>query len=1655
MKSPGFHNYRILLGLFIIFCSTTNIYAQQPLNVNVVLTPPYPNYADELINLGEEAIITIQNTDFQNAYEVKLGMTVDGSGGVSINTKEDALPAQSLQVNPGETLILTGTELSSFYNSYTQNDFEFSGITAQEIINDQSLPDGLYTVCIRAFDYFTNAPLSAPAPSGCAAPFTVVTIDPPIITNPVNQEIVNPIEPQLLNISWIPVSIALPDLRYRLEMVDVSDGPINPYDAFSTPDFLFFFEEGIFTNSFLYGLEHPALELGNQYAVRVRAYREDGLLNINNQGYSDIVIFTYGEADDDESETIILGQTDGTGNLPQQDLDCGGDCNVFVPVGGETGTISPGSTVQIGHFDLYISTASGSGTYTGTGVIQPTDYMPVGIKVSFNNLQVNANNRVISGKATADIRAESWVDQTWSDVNAFGQNQNINFNNLSEAWDAGTDPNFYLENLEAAYQQVGTTLPVLIGSDNHKLQVVGMEFNPGRAAYNLAYFQKINDDVHGERYLSFIGRDLCITPAGPAVGADEASLDLVKDIRFTFDNKTSLTFAAHQTASQGTQVKFDCSGFVGIEASGWARFDPSVIKAVDDEGNQIADTVAAAFTASYTDWADWIAYIDFLNVPQDDPTAGNDDRFFQYQELDDYTLKLTNAYMDHSISDNHPTMVFPENFNGVTSADWQGVYVEEIQMLLPEFIESYESEDKRVSLAGYDLLIDSDGLTGKIEAENVLTQEEGTLGSWKFSLNTISIEITANELHNANFQGSLKIPIIEEPFDYEANVQYLPLGTLHTFDLNTTGDYTVPVWFAEATLAENSNITVNVAEDLLAVEATLNGTLSFAPVIGDIDKNNLTDITFDDLIIRNKKAPKYVEIGHIGTGVTAQSLALAGFGAIIDHIEWDEGSAEEAGLLLGVGVDLAGGLGSISGGTELFMKTKIENYADSVAFIRDGTSITGIYLEAETGACNITGTINYFKDNSIFGSGFDGSVEVAFLESIRIDGNVLFGNKPEGNESFNYWYAFAMVSLPNTPAPLATPVDIYGFGGGLYFNMAINQDMPNPQAIGGTTVNPREAFVPSQGMAGIQASVVLALTPSTRTFNADVTLTAQINLNTWGLNLINFTGAGYVMQKMDEPNKEEAMVAVTVVIEYDFPAETLSAEMGVTGDIPKSNPLLSISGDIVFYRSPSLWYFKAGIPTDQLTTTIDLGLAGINAGAYFMTGQNLPPPVLPAEVQKFFNFNSTLANNMANNLGIGFLAGVHLGLNIDLMALGTGLEITALAGVDISLMHWYAALCNGNENFGVHKWYAMGQGYLYGKILFKLAGFKAASITAGIILEGAFPNPTGVNGMVKAELEILGGIISESVEQSFSLGSMCNMTPIDIEELVESGDFDRPETELEDIDMIGQITPSNHANYISTGVQPSVEFLVKSEKKKNYAYGDGMGGLIQKEFKFSTNAYWMKETENGDWSGSFDYQSEYDEDNYVYTLSPVNSAGDPALINGSTRYKIGALAVIKEKKDGVWEDALYLEGPNQGEPISQRKEHIFTTTTNLTEIDHLFVDYTLPYDRQRYYPYNHLDRGHVKFNVDHEAKFQDFEECGFEIFTEFEPVNGGNVQRVEVTRENLLKIRYDIANLAPSTIYEMRVIAERETTPAELEDEDNANCQLPNDDIFEDRYAIA
>ncbi len=1640
------------LGLGILL--TQSAIAQDPIQITVNVMPPYPNYADEVIEMGDQTIITVQNTDLNTGYSLKLGVELNGDNGVIVRSKENAMPSQSMNVMAGETVILTGDELSNFYNNYSENDFDFIGITKADIINDQQLPDGAYTVCIRAYDYNTGLPLSATSPLGCTPPFTVIAVDPPIITYPQDQMQITVLEPQLLSINWIPVSISLADLRYRLEMVDLTDMPINVYDAFETGDFLFFYQDDIFANTFLYGMEDPLLTEGHKYAMRVRAYRLDGLLNVSNNGYSDVVTFTYGESIGGDDDSSIGDGSDGgdgdvifTGStLPDQNMNCGESCAYNL-----TGNESPisqkpqvGSILLIGNFQLKISSIQGSGTFNGSGVIQATGYIPVGIKVNFENIQVDSDGRVIAGKAEAEIRNGSWIDQTWADINTASNNININPNDYGGDLQAATDPQYYIDNLEGLYQDVGTTIPISIGTQNNSLQIVGMNFFPDRASYNLSYILKLADDPTGERYLHFMAKDLCISPGGIALSADEARLQLVKPFRYTFDNSTQLIFKPSSTGQEGTYLSFDCDGFGGIHAQGEARFNPDVIKPVTTDGDVIPnDTVVARFMTNFVSWSDWVAIISF-DTDDNNPNSVSES-LFMYKELDDYIIKVQNAFIDHSINMNPETMAFPENYSNNSGPDWQGVYFKTIEVDLPKWVKAYDDADERVRLTGNDLIIDSQGLTGVIHASNVLSSKEGALGKWPVTIDSLQFKIDQNQLKEAFFMGELKIPVIDDPFDYTAELQFLQNGTHHTFTFSPLDEYNFSPWVAKVTLEGESKLTVTTTSNKAFIEADLNGKISFKPIIGGIDKMNLTDIVFEHLKIRSEKDPKYIEIGNIRLDKTPKTLAVAGFGIALNSLGWDESNAENTGLTLGVGLNLAGETKFISGDTELFIKNKIDDYTDSLAFSFDGGGVKEIHLAVETGAVNIDGTITFFTEDTKFGNGFDGKLNLTFIESISVQGSVMFGNtiKENGNKLY-YFYAYGMVYMDGPPIPMATPLDIYGFGGGVYYNMALESDLPDPSAIGGTTVIPHDIFKVQQGILGLQASVAVGLTPSSRTFNADVTLTAEINIEHGGLNLILLSGSGYIMQKIDEPEKDQAMIKADVAIGYNFVDKTFTALFGVVGHIPKQNPLLIVTGEINFYRSPDLWYFKAGTPQDPMNTTLDLGLYGIDADAYFMTGQELPPPELPANVVDFFTFDSHIQENTQNGLGIGFMAGVHLDLNVDFeLFKGTGIHIWAAAGVDIALLNYYAAACcttdedfgiNKDEDFGINKWYAQGQGYILGE--FSLSVFKAdiASLALGVIVEGAFPNPTGVSGQIVAELKFL--TATARVDRKFQIGSFCDSI-VSISSAANL--IEHPEKELDNLEMIGIVTPAAQEPGITTSVSPTIQWFFEDGEFKQYVYGDGLGGIINKLYRIDNESQWLVKSEDGNWS-PVTYSTDFDEDTKISTLTATNSNGNPSLLHGSMNYKIIATSSIDyydgdpekygtSQANGTWVAATYYEGDNQGDPIVEEVSHSFKTTTGLTEIVEMHVDYTLPYPRQRFYPYGYLNTGKIKFNVSQEPKFLDFESCGFEVHAEFTPTaSPGVADRVEVSRANLMQTSFDMASLNPQTIYKLQIVAERRTT---------------------------
>ncbi|HRN35685.1 MAG TPA: hypothetical protein PLL18_02095, partial [Flavobacteriales bacterium] len=228
-----------LAGLLMTLFAAASAHAQPlPISVSLVLAPPYPLHADEVLDMGDNTLISLQNNNPFESYTLYLGSELDGSNGVNIRTRPEARPQTPIELAPGASLLLSGTELQAFYNNYNESDLLYSGITLEDLINDNALPEGLYTLCVRAYDFLTGLPLSGPSPLGCSAPFVVVTADPPIITSPTNGQELPYTDPAFFTITWIPPSVSAPDLVYRLEMMDITGLPINPYDAFLTGNML-------------------------------------------------------------------------------------------------------------------------------------------------------------------------------------------------------------------------------------------------------------------------------------------------------------------------------------------------------------------------------------------------------------------------------------------------------------------------------------------------------------------------------------------------------------------------------------------------------------------------------------------------------------------------------------------------------------------------------------------------------------------------------------------------------------------------------------------------------------------------------------------------------------------------------------------------------------------------------------------------------------------------------------------------------------------------------------------------------------------------------------------------------------------------------------------------------------------------------------------------------------------------------------------------------------------------------------------------------------------------------------------------------------------------------------------------------------------------
>ncbi|HET9054125.1 MAG TPA: hypothetical protein VFM90_08135, partial [Cyclobacteriaceae bacterium] len=354
------------------------------------------------------------------------------------------------------------------------------------------------------------------------------------------------------------------------------------------------------------------------------------------------------------------------------------------------------------------------------------------------------------------------------------------------------------------------------------------------------------------------------------------------------------------------------------------------------------------------------------------------------------------------------------------------------------------------------------------------------------------------------------------------------------------------------------------------------------------------------------------------------------------------------------------------------------------------------------------------------------------------------------------------------------PLGIAGFGGGAFYNMSFNNDVPKSSELTGSAVNLEDAtpgktasglkFIPQRGKAGLKATIITALTEP-KSFNGDVTLTAVIDMEKGSFSKFGLNGNAYFVT--DYPSNKNPFVKAAVDASYDIPSTTFNLNAVVDAKFASVTARVPIG----VYADPSTWFVKVGDPFGERVsfTFLDMSssvlTAKLNANAYIAAGNvldgGLPP--LPSEVTGMSGMPATnpqtarLISDINSKPGGGFALGAQVRGDFRASFLMLYAQAKAILGFDLMMKHFTEPIDCGGTPGGINNWYAIGQLYAYLNadvgvhvdVWFYEGDLSLCSVEAGAILNGGLPNPTWAQGRFAVRGSVLGGAVKVNTNFQF------------------------------------------------------------------------------------------------------------------------------------------------------------------------------------------------------------------------------------------------------------------------------------------------------------------
>ncbi len=941
--------------------------------------------------------------------------------------------------------------------------------------------------------------------------------------------------------------------------------------------------------------------------------------------------------------------------------------------------------------------------------------------------------------------------------------------------------------------------PVSISNVKYTVGIAKAVFKP--AFTELTVFLKVElpntNEKRGKQELILGASNVKLSHEGGIVG--DAKLHLISQFTVNFNKGSVLLTLKGSFEKPGTYAIIDCSGFkeMGLDAN--IKFTDGLLFPVDKNGKKKIGYVEADFKTSISDWNDMVVNI---SLPQ-----------FGIKGLEGTTFQLNTAVFD--FSDLRNDEATPASYINKYYADapnlWRGVYVKSLKVILPPEFKIKGGGPDRIGFGATDLIIDSQGVTGKFIGENILSLEEGDASGWDFSLDYFMLDIETNNLKSGEFKGKLVLPVSQlDSLKYHAVFQ----PGEYKLKVETEKDIDFDLWdAADVHLTKDSYIEMLVKDGAFRPKASLNGSVTIRTAPGKKDPNkpkkdkskspiSFEGIEFQKLVLQTE-SPMF-SVKYFGT---KGDLGMAGFPVTIHKIALEAPSDNQANLIIDLSVNLTSeGDGGNGGASKLVIKAKQKDRKWKF----DGVTLEKLSIEMDVAGTELRGAIFIFDDDPTYGTGFAGAVGATFnkgLEGFKIDVKALFGK----TETFRYWFADGQVTLPQG-IPIFTGFSLNNFGGGLYNRMRmVNRRKGNDKKakendafndIGASTSG--VVYEPYKDNAfGLKASVGIVAEGSEDLFHATVEFGMAFNRR-GGLQEVYLKGKAelvcplpddfpdQVMSKLDDisegkenpylPAQEtKAAMAANLYIGFDFVNDIFqtTAEVYINLGIVRGVGNYGRAGWLDLYIAPDEWHLLIGTPKDRIGITIDLVILEMEMGAYFMTGDNLPgsppPPPIVADILGLdiadLDYMRDL-NKLESGKGLAFGANLSVTTG-DLTFLIFYAKFEAGVGFDIMVKDYGDAHCKGSsEPIGMNGWYANGQAYAYLQgelgLTFRLFGFKTKIpiISGGgaVLLQARLPNPSWFRGYLGGRFNLLGGLIKGSFRFKVELGEKCEIvggSPID------------------------------------------------------------------------------------------------------------------------------------------------------------------------------------------------------------------------------------------------------------------------------------------------------